>query len=139
MDEATRVSRTVDTELSPDELWALLTDGERWATWMVDQADVTVTPGAGGSVVDDGVERTVRIDRLEEDGESHRVAFTWWADDRPDLVSSVELVVLPAVTGSRLHVTETYATASAARAAVGRLTWDVRLLLLAAQALAVLV
>ena len=91
---------------------------------MVDDADVTVEPGAGGTVVDDGVERTVRIDRRDEGGDGARVAFTWWPDDRPDLVSAVELVVLPAASGSRLVVTETFASARAATAA---LAWDVRL------------
>jgi uncharacterized protein YndB with AHSA1/START domain len=133
MSEATNVSRSVDTELAPDELWALVVDGDAWAAWMVDEADVTVEPGAGGRVVDDGVGRTVHIDRLDDDGDARRVGFTWWPDDRPDLVSAVELVVLPAATGSRLRVHETYAsTASSAT-----LAWDVRLLLLAVRALAV--
>ena len=107
--EPTRVSRTIDTDLSTEELWALLADGEAWATWMVDESDVTVAPGGEGRVVDDGVERRVRIDRLDDgrDGDGARVGFTWWPDDRPDLVSAVELVVLPAATGSRLRVTET--------------------------------
>jgi hypothetical protein len=93
---------------------------------MVDAADVDVTPGADGTVVDDGVERAVRIDRV---GDDHRVGFTWWPHDRPDQVSAVELVVLPASTGSRLRVTETYA-----RAAAGSIAWDVRLMLLVARA-----
>jgi hypothetical protein len=136
--EPTRVSRTIDTELSTEELWALLADGEAWATWMVDESDVTVAPGGEGRVVDDGVERRVRIDHLDDgqDGDAARVGFTWWPDDRPDLVSAVELVVLPAATGSRLRVTETFAAASTT---VAPLAWDVRLMLLVAQALAVYV
>ncbi len=136
MSDATRVTRTVDTDLAPDELWDLVTDGSGWATWMVDAAEVTVAPGAGGTVVDDGVERAVRIDRLDDGNADRTVGFTWWPQDRPDLVSAVELVVLPATNGSRLRVTETYASA---RAAVAPYAWDVRLLLLAAQALAVYV
>jgi uncharacterized protein YndB with AHSA1/START domain len=131
--EGTRVRRTVDTDLAPDDLWALVTDGDAWATWMVDEADVAVRPGAGGRVVDDGVERTVRIDRLDEDGSGLCVGFTWWPDDRPHLVSAVELVVLPAATGSRLRVTETFASASA----LAPLGWDVRLMLLVARALTI--
>ena len=133
MSEATRVQRTVDTDLAPTDLWALVSDGDRWAAWMVDESDVDVVPGAGGRVVDDGIGRTVRIDRLDDDGTSRRVGFTWWPDDRPDLASAVELVVLPAAGGSRLHVTETQASASTAVAG----GWDVRLMLLVAQALAV--
>ena len=92
------------------------------------------SPASGGTVVDDGVERTVRIDRLDDGTPGRSVGFTWWPQDRPDLVSAVELVVLPATSGSRLRVTETYASASAA---VTPYAWDVRLLLLAVQALAV--
>ena len=136
MSEATRVTRTVDTDLAPDELWRLVTDGASWATWMVDAAEVTVAPGAGGTVVDDGVRRAVRVDHLDDGTDDRRLGFTWWPADRPDLVSAVELVVLPAATGSRLRVTETSATASAAPAPFA---WDVRLLLLVAQALAVFV
>src|SRR5690349_16425755 len=106
MSDATRVSRTVDTDLAPDELWDLVTDGAGWATWMVDDADLDVEPGARGTVVDDGVARTVHIDRRDDDGDTgtdRRVGFTWWPQDRPDLVSAVELVVLPATGGSRLR------------------------------------
>ena len=143
MSEATRITRTVETDLQPDDLWALLSEGDAWATWMVDEADVDVRPGAGGTVVDDGVERTVRIDRLDTDGDACRVGFTWWPDDRPDLASTVELVVLPAATGSRLRVVETYASTSTASALTTAIAaphaWDVRLMLLVAQALAVYV
>ena len=73
----------------------------------------------------------MRIDELDE----HRLTFTWWPEARPELVSAVELVVLPAVNGSQLHVTETALSASAMRP----IAWDVRLMLLVAQALAVYV
>ena len=136
MSDPTRVSRTVDTDLAPDELWDLVTDGAAWATWMVDTADVAVEPGADGTVVDDGVARTVHIDRRDDRAGDRCVGFTWWPQDRPDLVSAVELVVLPASSGSRLRVTETFASAAPTRTSPA---WDVRLLLLAVRALAVLV
>jgi uncharacterized protein YndB with AHSA1/START domain len=130
MSEGTRITRTVETDLDADELWGMVADGAAWARWMVDESDVDVAPGGAGRIVDDGVERAVRIDRLHD----HALAFTWWPQDRPELVSAVELVVLPASGGSRLHVTETYLSASAAAAPAA---WDVRLMLLVAQALAV--
>jgi hypothetical protein len=133
MSEATSVQRTIDTDLATPDLWALVNDAAGWATWMVDEADVDVAPGGGGRVVDDGVGRTVRIDRLDDDGTGGHVGFTWWPDDRPDLASAVELVVAPTAAGSRLRVTETQLHASSA--APGG--WDVRLMLLVAQALAV--
>lgn len=136
MSDATRVTRTVDTDLAPDDLWSLVHDGDAWTSWLVDEADVTVAPGSRGAVVDDGVERTVRIDRLDDEGEHRRVGFTWWPADRPDLVSAVELVVLPVTGGSRLHVVETFAS-TVRPAPAGRAAWDVRLVLLAARALVV--
>lgn len=138
MSEPTRVRRTIDTGLSATELWELVADGDAWARWMVDESDVTVAPGADGTVVDDGVTRHVHIDHLDDDPDGARVGFTWWPDDRPDLTSSVELVVLPAPQGSRLLVTETFATAHAG-ATASPLAWDVRLMLLVARALAVYV
>ena|SRR5436190_9289570 len=131
MSDGTRITRTVETDFEVDELWSLVADGDGWARWMVDEADVDVAPGSAGTVVDDGVERSVRIDELDH----HRLAFTWWPEGRPELVSAVELVVLPAVGGSQLRVTEISMSAST----VPALTWDVRMMLLVAQARAVFV
>jgi hypothetical protein len=133
MSEATSVRRTIDTDLTPADLWALVNDATGWSAWMVDEADVDVAPGGSGRVVDDGVRRTVRVDRLDDDGSGGRVGFTWWPDDRPDLASTVELVVVPTAAGSLLRVTETQLAASSAPLG----GWDVRLMLLVAQALAV--
>jgi hypothetical protein len=131
MADDARITRTVETDLEVDDLWSLVSDGDAWAEWMVDGADIDVDPGATGTVVDDGVARDVRIDRVEP---SHRtggaVAFTWWPQARPDQTSTVELVVVPARTGSRLHVTETYAAACS----VATFRWDVRSMLLVARA-----
>ena len=131
MSDGTRITRTVETDLDVDELWSLVADGDGWAQWMVDESDVEVAPGSAGTVVDDGVERSVHIDEIDD----HRVAFTWWPEARPELVSAVELVVLPAVGGSELRVTEISLSAST----VPALAWDVRMMLLVAQALAVFV
>ena len=129
MSDATRITRTVETDLDTDELWQRIADGEAWASWMVDDADVSVTPGGGGSVVDDGVAVDVRIERLGD----RDLTFTWWPHDSPEQASTVELVVLPAVDGSRLRVTETCLSASATRGAA----WEVRLMLLVARTLVV--
>lgn len=125
MSDETRITRSIDTELAPDELWSLV--HERWAEWMVDTAEIDVDPGASGTIVDDGVRRDVHVDRVEP---RTSVTFTWWPQAQPDEASTVELVVIPAPTGSRLRVTETYA-----RAEVTSLRWDVRAMLLVARAL----
>ena len=97
----THLTRTVETDLSPDDLWSLVADRAGWATWLVDEADVTVRPGATGTVVDDGEARDVRIDSVEP---HERVAFTWWPQGRTEQATTVELVVIP----GRLLITETH-------------------------------
>ena len=86
---------------------------------MVDEADVDGHARRRRPVVDDGVERTVRIDRLDDDGSGRRVGSRGGPSDRPDLVSAVELVVLPAAGGSRLRVTETFAVGERERGGPG--------------------
>ena len=44
------VTRTAEFDLSPDELWALVSDGRRWSEWMVDRADIDVAEGATGTL-----------------------------------------------------------------------------------------
>jgi hypothetical protein len=123
--DPTRITRTIETDLELGELWSLVADGGGWVEWMVDDADIDIDPGSHGTVVDDGVARDVRIDHVDA---SRRVAFTWWPQSRPDQASTVELVVLPSATGSRLRVTETRASAGASS-----LAWDVRAMLLVAR------
>ena len=120
------VTRTVETDLTPEDLWHLVGDGDAWASWMVDEAAVDVSVGAEGTVVDDGVVRTVRVDRVDA---GRGVDFTWWPDDDPDGASSVTVRVLPHAGGSSLHITERYG-ATACAAACG-IAWDVRMLVLA--------
>ena len=123
----TEITRTVDTELPVEELWDLVADGDSWPVWMVDQAEVDVTPDAQGTVVDDGRERSVRIGTV---GDGH-VSFTWWPVGDERLASTVELVVLPHASGSALHITERFpATLTASAATTAGMAWDIRTLLL---------
>jgi uncharacterized protein YndB with AHSA1/START domain len=121
MADDTRITRTVETDLTPDELWSLVAEGDGWATWLVDAADVDVEPGATGTVVDDEEEREVRIDRVDP---HERVAFTWWPAGSADRASAVELVVLP----GRLLITETRCASP--------IRWDVRAMVLGSLVLA---
>jgi len=126
MSEA-HITRTVETELSTEELWALVRDGAAWATWMVDEAAVDVRPDGEGIVVDGGAERGVRITSM---GDGH-LSFTWWPSGEEQLASTVELVVLPRGSGSALHVTERFpGAAMASTAAAAGVAWDLRTLLL---------
>ena len=123
----TEITRTVETELPVERLWELVADGESWPAWMVDEAQVDISPGAQGTVIDDGHERAVHIGVV---GDQH-VSFTWWPVGDERLASTVELVVLPRSGGSALHVTERFpATLTASAATTAGMAWDIRTLLL---------
>jgi hypothetical protein len=140
------VTREIDLELAPAELWALVSDGSTWAGWLGAASDVEVVDGGGGTVVDDdGVIRRVRVERVDRD---LGVRFHWWPVGTPDGRSTVDLVVTPGPAGGRLLVREVLATVgpvagaslgqgtgasvdSVARATVGSLrAWDIRALML---------
>jgi uncharacterized protein YndB with AHSA1/START domain len=124
MTERVDVTRSIELDLEPDHVWELIGDGERWADWMVDAADVEVAPGGGGTVVDGDESRDVRIDTVDA---GERVTFDWWPVGRPDEASSVELRIVPAVSRTVLEVVETFPagrTTIAMSAAAA--TWRVR-------------
>ena len=140
------VTRTAEFDLSADELWALVSDGNRWADWMVDEADVHVAPGGIGTIVDDGVTRRVHVRSVssgDADGFSSqlssgttgtatrtaggRLVFEWQPVDDGSgegAASTVEIEVTSTDDGgSRLRIVETSASAADAGFA-----WDLRLL-----------
>jgi uncharacterized protein YndB with AHSA1/START domain len=122
MDDAMTVTRELDLDIEADELWSLVSDGDRWADWLVGSADVAVVDGGGGTVVDDdGTNREVLVERVDP---GRAVRFTWWPTGGPDCCSTVELVLVPRHTGSRLRVTEVQACAGSG------LAWNVRVVAL---------
>jgi uncharacterized protein YndB with AHSA1/START domain len=136
-DDPIVITRDLDLPVPAHELWAWMVDGDRWAEWLTERADVVVEPDQVGTVVDDdGVERRVVV-RSVDPGE--RVTFHWWPTDRPDDGSFVELVVVPLPGDgdgdrSRLSIIETYATMSMSRRPQARsagLSWELRMTLLA--------
>ncbi|MFN8021566.1 MAG: SRPBCC domain-containing protein [Acidimicrobiales bacterium] len=126
MDAPVRITREIDLDLSPDELWSLLADGDRWAEWLVDDGQLVLRPGADGVVVDDGTTRHVHVHTIEH---GERVTFDWWADDEHADRSHVELEVVRDGDRTGLRVTETFACAGTASARA-EVSWDVRLLVL---------
>jgi uncharacterized protein YndB with AHSA1/START domain len=135
------ISRVVDLEVSTDELWNMVADGDRWGDWLAERSDVIVEPDQEGVVIDDdGVERSVAIHSVVP---GERVRFAWWPTDRPGESSMVELLVLPTDhgAGSRLSITEIYAvgptassvgasSTSALSTCAAKSAWDLRLMLL---------
>lgn len=103
------VQRDIEVPMTTDEVWPLVADAAGWTEWLVEEADVTVEPGAGGTVIDDGERRDVRIDEVIT---GERVAWTWWPTSRPDLPSTVELVVVGRPLDTIVRITEIRATAT---------------------------
>jgi len=128
MEQPTVVTRTVELEMSPEDLWSLVGDGERWSDWLVDESSVTVAPDDEGHVREDGIDRGVRVTEVVT---GERVRFDWWPAERPDSVSSVELVVTPSESGAVLHIAETFPlprhiTTVMVPTATASIAWDVR-------------
>jgi len=99
------VTRSVDLEAAPAEVWDALTEESLLREWLADE--VELEPEPGGEIVcryADGEERRGEIELVEE---AERLAWSWWreGDDGP---SRVELILdAVADTRTRLTVIET--------------------------------
>jgi hypothetical protein len=123
------IERITELDLDVDELWALISTAEGWSSWLVDDADVFVAPGATGTAVEDGVVRDVRIDTIDD---RSGISFSWWDRDDPASGSFVQLAIVELPNGrSQLNITERFVGMSAAMStsmpASIAVAWDVRL------------
>ena len=123
------IQRTTELDLDLDELWALISTAEGWSSWLVDDAQIQITPQSAGTAVEDGVVRDVRIDSMC-DGRS--INFSWWDRDDPASGSFVQLAIVELPNGrSQLNITERFvgasASVSASTSASSAVAWDVRL------------
>jgi uncharacterized protein YndB with AHSA1/START domain len=129
------VERSLDLDVSPDELWRAITEDAELAMWFAPEAALDARVGGRGRFVDDdGVARQAVVEELEP---GHRLVLRWWPDvDGPVAASIVTLVVAPRPGGARLRVTGHLA--ASARADYGALAeasrkawlWRLDLLLL---------
>jgi len=87
------IERTVELDLPVDELWRLMSTASGWREWMVDTAeidtlDIDLVGGAEGTVFDDGIERRLRVVRVDE---GRSISFVWSEvggdDERPSAVT----------------------------------------------------
>jgi uncharacterized protein YndB with AHSA1/START domain len=120
------IERTTDVDIDADELWKLVSTAEGWSSWLVDDADIDVVPGADGNVRGDGIERRVRIESIDI---GRGVDFAWWDRDDPSSASYVRLDIVELPNGrARLHVTERFigATGSASLSSSVETMWEVR-------------
>lgn len=83
------VTRSVDLDASPDDVWRAVADPDERAQWLDDP---------------DAVSRRVRVD---EAAPGERLVWTWWRPGEEDDASTVSVVLSPLDTGgTRVVVTE---------------------------------
>jgi len=98
------VTRSVELEAAPAEVWDALTEATLLGEWLADEVEIEAEPG--GAIVcryADGEERRGEVELVEE---AERLAWSWWRDEEGP--SRVELVLdAVADTHTRLTVIET--------------------------------
>ena len=98
------VTRSVDLEAAPAEVWDALTEETLLREWLADE--VELSPEPGGEIVcryADGEERRGEVELVEE---AERLAWSWWREDDAS-PTRVELVLDAVAEGTRLTVIET--------------------------------
>jgi uncharacterized protein YndB with AHSA1/START domain len=123
------IERTTELDLSPDELWSLISTAEGWSSWLVDDVDLAIEPDGEGTATEDGVVRDVRIDSVLD---GRGINFSWWDRDDPSSSSYVQLQIVELPGGrSQLHIAEQFVGASmmpsATMSAEATLSWDLRM------------
>jgi uncharacterized protein YndB with AHSA1/START domain len=125
-----RVSRSVELDAAPTEVWDALTEEALLGEWLADEVEIEAEPG--GEIVcryADGEERRGEVELVEE---AERLAWSWWREDGAG-PSRVELVLAAVADGTRLTVIETAPLRTqgplllAAGSPLGR-SWDLPLL-----------
>jgi uncharacterized protein YndB with AHSA1/START domain len=97
------VSRSVELDAAPAEVWDALTEQALLAEWLADEVEIEAEPG--GEIVcryADGEERRGEVELVEE---AERLAWSWRREDGGS--SRVELVLDAVAERTRLTVIET--------------------------------
>jgi uncharacterized protein YndB with AHSA1/START domain len=98
------VTRSVDLDAAPAEVWDALTEEALLREWLADEVELDAEPG--GEILcryADGEERRGEVELVEE---AERLAWSWWRDG-DEGPSRVELVLDALDAGTRLTVIET--------------------------------
>lgn len=101
--DAERVSRSVELDAAPAEVWDALTEEALLAEWLADEVEIEAEPG--GAIVcryADGEERRGEVELVEE---AERLAWSWRREGGGS--SRVELVLDAVAERTRLTVIET--------------------------------
>jgi uncharacterized protein YndB with AHSA1/START domain len=105
------VEREVELDAPREEVWRALTEPERLREWLANDVELDVRPGGTGRFGwADGDERLAVVQAVDPE---RRLVLDWWDDDA---VSTVEITLDDADSGTRLTVTET-------RACAGEWSW----------------
>jgi uncharacterized protein YndB with AHSA1/START domain len=102
-DDERRVERETVLDADLERVWEAVTDERMLSEWLADEAELD--PVEGGDAVfrfEGGEERRGSVLRVEEE---RALEFTWARPDEP--ATTVELILEPAVGGTRLVVVET--------------------------------
>ena len=120
------VTRQVRLDISPDALWAAITDREALEAWLGERVDLDLRPGGEGVIVDDGVARDVVVHSVDE---GRGWSFEWRVDETP--VSTVSFEISGADDGaSVLTIKETLNAEAHAQAGGYGFRWELCALLL---------
>jgi uncharacterized protein YndB with AHSA1/START domain len=99
----TLLTRSVDLDAAPAEVWDALTEEALLGEWLADEVEIEATPG--GEIVCRYADGEVRRGEVELVEEAERLAWNWHrGEDGP---SRVELVLDAVADGTRLTVIET--------------------------------
>jgi uncharacterized protein YndB with AHSA1/START domain len=137
------IRRQVVMPVTPERLWAALTDPDEMAGWFGARVEWELEPGSPARFRgDDGRDRSGRVVVVRP---GRHLRFRWWPTDRrpespeaqelapeTDDVSEVSYVLEPVPGGTRLTIQEQpvdRSTAGRAQARTGWTAWDGRLAL----------
>jgi uncharacterized protein YndB with AHSA1/START domain len=101
--DAERVTRSVELDAAPAEVWDALTENVLLGEWLADEVELEAQPG--GEIVcryADGEERRGEVELVEE---AERLAWSWRRDGGAP--SRVELVLDAVADRTRLTIVET--------------------------------
>lgn len=101
---AEQVTRTIEIDLAPEEVWGMLVDDEERSAWFGGDTRLEPVPGGEGHFTDpDGTTRRAVVDDVEP---GRRLSWTWWPEDGSDVASRVRIDLDPVPVGTRVVVIE---------------------------------
>lgn len=118
-DRSTQTEHAIRLDASPDEVWSVIADDDELSAWLGTDAELDVSPGGEGHVIDDdGVLRRIRVEDVDE---GRSIRWSWWPDADESGATVVEITIEPNEEGTEVHVVEIAPSASVGGGWSGRL------------------